>query len=136
MNEKSAAFVEEDVLMCCALSFDGYRYVEETGFDHLAAFAANKAGGAIPEDLGPRRCLFFMLQRFLYKWGGETLEGDSSEWRLFRELFLSVAREPVPAEFAMFDESWSRRWRSEYEPRLAEVMDFVRGIHVAALRAK
>lgn len=120
---------EVDILACCALRFDAYRYTKVSGFDAVAAGEAALEGAALPPDSLQRLAVFFMLQRFLCKWGGEQLPRNGPHWRLFREIFLVVADCRVPVEFRPQDDGCRLRWRYRYRPRIDETVAFIRHIH-------
>lgn len=126
---------EREILMRWALRFDGHKYREETGLDPIGFadqyFARWSLEGAAPLD-----CLaaFYLLQRFLYKWGGDYLADDDRHWRLFRELFLHTARMEVPERYRGGDD-WNgdcyRDWDLNFRGRLEEHLDVVRRVHKA-----
>ncbi len=120
---------ERDILTCCALRFDGYKYIEVSGFDANDAVEVALRGGPLPANPLERFAVFFLLQRYLFKWGGERQPADGRHWRLFRELFLSVADQRVPVEFRPSDDHHRLRWRHHYRLRLRETIGFVRDIH-------
>jgi hypothetical protein len=125
---------EDDVLIACALRFDGYRYGEQTGFCHGPdGWELEEAGRRLltdgPGALAPEEqlTLFFLLQRFLYKWGGEYEPRHGWYWRLFRSLYLLVYDYPVAAEYRHGE--YTDRWDAEYRPRLGECVALVRRMH-------
>lgn len=101
---------EREIISRWALRFRGWDYVEETGFDHEAALRALMHDGQMPRAIEESFCCFFLLQRHLFKWGGESLPGDSREWRALRSLFLTVAGWPVPVRWrsAEHHRAWAR----------------------------
>jgi hypothetical protein len=67
-----------DILTACALRFDGYAYHTQSGFDHLAAFDALEQGGVLARfELTQHLDFFFLLKRYLCKWGGDMLSRRS-----------------------------------------------------------
>lgn len=77
------------MLMYCALRFDGYRYQQETDFDYQTALSIYMSTGDwSPLNELEQLTVFFMLQRYLYKWGGDYLADYSPEWCGFRDLFF------------------------------------------------
>ena len=128
---ESDAEREDDILICCALRFDGYRYLEISGFAAEPVLEQSIATGTFPDNELQRLTLFFLLQRLLFKWGGEREPRDGRHWRLFRELFLAVARCRVPVEFRPQDDTQRLRWRHQFRPRLDETVAFIARIHRA-----
>lgn len=120
---------ENDILICCALRFDCYRYMEVASFNSEQAILTALEGGQLPTDELQKLAMFFWLQRFLFKWGGEREPRNGQYWRLFRELFLGVARSRVPAEFRPEQDDCRLRWRYHYRPQLEDVLAFMRRIH-------
>lgn len=60
---------EDDVLIHCALRFDGWKYKEATGFDHFQALDCYWETGEWALQPEEQLCMFFLLQRGLYKYG-------------------------------------------------------------------
>lgn len=119
---------EDDVLITCALRFDGYRYAEASGLDGPEGEGPGLAALSVPLvkslELYPNPldnfAAFFALQRFLYKWGGEHLTAFSREHLALRFLFLDVYRLEVPDEYRVesYCDEWSRKYAADRE-RLA-----------------
>ena len=82
-------------------------------------------GDVTPLD---KLALFFLLQRYLGKWGGERLTCRSIEWKAYRQLFLDTADVEVPDEFTSSDE-WRQKWESRIKPRLRECVETVAAVH-------
>lgn len=119
---------ENDILITCALRFDGYKYATNRKFDHLAAFRTiEQTGDLAPFERLQHLTLFFMLQRYLYKGGGETLSHRSPEWRTFRELFLLCCRATIPKSYRF--EPYCTEWERTYAPRIDEWIALVRRTH-------
>jgi hypothetical protein len=59
-------------------------------------------------DLNDNLAVFFALQRFLHKWGGEHLTKYSREHVAYDHLFLMLYRQPVPNDFV--DREYVLRW--------------------------
>lgn len=88
-------------LQAFALRFDGYAYAASRGHDGLLAewagrFVATLQLADVEEE---NHATFFALQRFLGKWGGETLAEESREHLAYRFLFLHLYRAEIPPEF-------------------------------------
>lgn len=122
---------ENELLIACALRFDGYRYAEETGLNGpdgdgrgLAALAdpVVKTLELYPEPLD-NLAAFFTLQRFLYKWGGERLTAFSREHLAFRLLFLDVYRQDIPERFRFepYYSDWERDFAAGRELHAARI---------------
>lgn len=118
---------EEEMITACALRFDGYRYLEQTSFDATAALGAAWVSDKYPANTLELMAMFFVLQRMVFKYG-QGVRSDGPEWRLLRELFLRVAREPVPPEYEL-EGPCQTAWRREYVPRLQETVAFMSAIH-------
>lgn len=126
-------FSEMEIMTDYALRFDGYGYVDATGFDYIKdeqgreyedAFAAT---GEFPEDPEQRMCILFMLQRFLGKWGGERSPHDAKYWRMFRHLFLQTAHLDVRPEYR--HEGYYRSWAARDEDERNRDVQTIRQIH-------
>jgi hypothetical protein len=119
---------EKDILMYWALRFDGYKYKDQHNFDHVQALATFKQTGTWVHlsDL-EKQTVFFMLQRYLGKWGGERLAECSPEWKAYRTLFLETYVLPVPTEYRTSD--YYRTWQDRFEPNKLELVEIVRQVH-------
>jgi hypothetical protein len=90
------------------------------GFERTGGF-----GDATPLD---KLALFFLLQRYLGKWGGERLTQRSIEWKAFRQLFLDTADVEVPEAFK--PREWdTQKWEYRIKPRLWECVETVAAVH-------
>jgi hypothetical protein len=77
----------EDAITTCALRFMGYEYWEErhTAFEgaHSGDFSALTTDliktGQLHENDNDNLCAFFIMQRYLCKWGGERIESKLSK---------------------------------------------------------
>jgi hypothetical protein len=83
-----------------------------------------------PLTLLERMAVFFVLQRSLYKWGGDQFPRNDAHWRYFRELFLAVAEADIPPEFTPEDNSWLQ-WNYRHKPELARQLAFIQALHEA-----
>lgn len=118
---------EEQVLTCCALRFDGWQFLEDSAFDYDAALHQLFATGQMPHVSNERLALFFTLQRFLMKWGGEYEPKHGRYWRAFRTLFLACVDLDVEPRYC-YEDYWET-WRQRYQPRLAQCRALVQRIH-------
>ena len=121
---------EDEILMSCALRFDGYRYWDArradapdglTALGDLVRFVVERREFfADPSD---NLAAFFALQRFLGKWGGESLSAHSDEHVVYRLLFLHLYREEISPEFRLADyfERWERDFRPHREALAARI---------------
>jgi hypothetical protein len=125
---------EDTILTICALRFDGYRYSEES--DVTLAEVVQLAEKLGPAKLSPmqRCCAFLALQRYLFKWGGERLPLNSSEWKLFRSLFLTVHELEIPEEYR--DEEYHAQWVERIVPNKAMCVAVVSVIHETTVYAE
>ena len=129
--DPASPLTEDDVLIPAALRFDGYAYMDETGVDPRALVQHFQDHGTWPtgDELDLLSALF-MMQRWLYKWGGETQGRDTADWQAVCELFLATWNVDVPERFRLQD-VWADRWDERIRPRRAECVATVRGIHEA-----
>lgn len=67
--------------------------------------------------------VFFMLQRYLFKWGGEYEAKDGRYWQLFRALFLAVCEQTPPERYQLA--AYVAQWEREYAGRLSECRSIV-----------
>ena len=118
---------EDETLVACALRFDGYRYLDDHPFDHSQALDDFYRTGEWRLSQLEQLAVFFMLQRFLYKWGGEMLARTSAVWRAFRSLFLLVYKYEIPERFRHHD--YFDAWVQDYVPTLVERAALIRRIH-------
>ncbi len=112
---------DDDAFIFAALRFDGYAFRDATGFDDHAAFERARDEGPDGLTLEQRFALLFLLQRYLYKWGGERLSRSGPEWRLFRRLFVELAPQDAPERYRVDD--YDRRWRELPEARRAAAVE-------------
>ena len=124
-------FDEDNILITCAMRFNGYHYAELAGFDMVSAVENCLHTDNIDLPLFERMTVFFALQRFLYVWGGEYLPKTSPEWKLFRQLFFTVCEYDSPREYQSEScaPKYDERWRSVYKPVIDQVRHFIRLIH-------
>ena len=127
----------ENAILCAwALRFDGNKYREDTHFDEGALMKRFFANGTL-DWAQPLECLaaFYLLQRWLFKWGGERLPRNHPDWRIFRELFLRTAKLDVPPAYrgdpATSPPEWYEKWDRSYRRHREEHVEFVRAIHEA-----
>lgn len=118
----------DDILISAALRFDGYKYAERRRFNHIAAQKTYEKSRDW-SHLGryQRMAVFFTLQRYLYKWGGDMLSRRSLTWRGFLELFLSTYRYDVPAAYRLPE--YYERWATCYVPRLGGCLAAVEKVY-------
>lgn len=124
-NESECA--ENDILITCALRFDGWKYQEATGFDHRKAIDDFFETGSWEIQTLERLCVFFLLQRGLCKWDLVYEPKHGKFWRAFRTLFFLVCREEIPAPYQIAD--YLEQWRRKYDPNLEQHIGFIREIH-------
>jgi hypothetical protein len=122
---------EEHAIGACALRFDGYAYWETRyrDFGHKDASNPGEVSGMLAEG----RCffendldnllVFFLLQRYLGKWGGERLPENSNEFITFLLLFLHCYRLEIPERFRFepYYTEWQRQSPADYESLAARV---------------
>lgn len=121
---------EDDILIAWALRFDGHLYCESTQWPDAARLKATNeivASLHVPIDPLKQLAVFFMLQRWLFKWGGETLGPRSTDWRAFRTLFLLTAGYEIPPRWR-FGTRYTE-WEHDYRPHLADCIAIVAKSH-------
>ena len=120
---------EDDILLRCALRFDGRAYLRDTAYDPRPLLDAYVETGCWPEDVEDVHLLaaFHVLQRQLTAWGSQPIPRDGKLWYVFRCLFLEVATLDVPAQYRSAS-GWSL-WQDRYAPRIAAPLGFVKDIH-------
>ena len=102
-----------ETMIVCALRFDGYRWLKGVRGDDEIDFPP----WTVPvvdtlvfhDDENANFATFFALQRWLFKWGGETLPYSAPDHTAFRFLFLHLYSQPTPEGFAV--EEYQTRWR-------------------------
>lgn len=126
----------EDAMTTCALRFDGYTFMEETGFDHRAALDTFYQTGewnhlTLPQQMSA----YFLLQRYLNKWGGEMLPHESKERGAYHSLFLVVCREAPPEQSKTdFDtQPYLSEWERRFVPQLDAIEAAIRREHEATV---
>lgn len=118
---------EDYILVTCALRFDGYRYLDDHPFDHQQAVQRFLETGEWRSSPLEQLTVFFLLQRFLCKWGGEMLPKTSATWNAFRSLFPLVCEYEIPEPYRHGE--YHQQWSARYEPAVAEHVALVRAIH-------
>lgn len=118
---------EDDILIACALRFHGYNYQDTHPFDHQRALDHFITDNEWDISQTEQLAVFFLLQRFLYKWGGEQLPKNSREWKAFRSLFLITHAYDIPAEYRHQD--YYTSWERDYQPYQNAYVARVRHIH-------
>ena len=86
------------VMIACALRFDGYAYVQSRNDPRLLVtlprrFEDTLIFSDIEEE---NHVTFFAYQRYLCKWGGESLGPETREHFAYRTLFIRLHAIPVP----------------------------------------
>jgi hypothetical protein len=102
----------DDTMITCALRFDGDAYASRLGDDELLTRLADRVVETLrtSPDQNENLAAFYALQRWLYKWGGETLPENSRDRQAFRLLFLHVYR--VEVEESLRFEKYHEKWLS------------------------
>ena len=117
----------------CALRFDGYKYQEacrhrmgpdKVDFPELVQRVEDTLE-LYPDNLD-NFAVFFALQRWLGKWGGETSPLDDPARIAFQFLFLHLYREEIPERFKYIEMQWYAEWREKYEPHREQLAAYVR----------
>lgn len=119
-------FDESEIISACALRFDGYKYLEETGFDvdeALAYFFLTGGWNIRPIE---QLAVFFILQR-AFRQNLEYEPENGRYWRAFRQLFLEVCEFNVSEHYR--HPTCYRRWEEKFEPYLSESVKLIGKIH-------
>lgn len=108
---------EHDILVCCALRFDGYKYQEEhpafVPDQPIDDFLSTGQWVASEEEL---LAGFFFLQRALCKWSLVYEPMDGQYWQAFRSLFLQVNGLEIPEHYRKPE--YCQQWDEQYRPQL------------------
>lgn len=120
---------EDDILITCALRFDGYKYREMASFDEEGPLQRFFETGRWHLSPLEQMTTFFILQRGIYKWGLEYEPRDGQYWKAFRSLFLLSYGHRIPHAIRSTDPDLYARWKYRFVPRLTECVAVVRGIH-------
>ncbi|PHJ69585.1 hypothetical protein VF04_16405 [Nostoc linckia z7] len=116
--------MEDEILITCALRFDGHKYQQQTGFDAKKAidsFFSNQQWGLRPLEL---LATFFLLQRSLYKYDLQYEPKDSNFRKVFRSLFFECVDLDIPEEYQQ--KEYVQAWDSQYKPDLENVKNIVK----------
>lgn len=119
----------EETMLNCALRFDGYAWLDAAKPQReleMLAPANEKLLRDLTLDPDPdvNFAAFFFLQRFLGKWGGETLPPSDRHHTAYRFLFLHLHTTPTPARW--MHEEYEAKWNNTPGERIV--------IHAAAVR--
>jgi hypothetical protein len=120
---------EGRIYTACALRFDGYRWLQERA-------GSEEAAGGLRDDLlrdffgresydrplEELLLVFFIVQRWFIK--EAWLRWDEQLARVTRRLFRQTCGLETPSAFR--DEDCDATWRTEYQPRLQDLQEFVR----------
>jgi hypothetical protein len=126
LNSAEIEQIESRILTCAALRFDGYGYMDRSGFTCQPALEHYLQTDELPASPLDQLCLCFQLQRRLMKWDSAQPK-SSRAWQAFRQLFLVTNTYSVPPEYQ--DPEYWNRWRSEFLPKLDECIALVQVIH-------
>lgn len=89
------------IMAACALRFDGYAYAQSRAEGGLLVeltrrFEDTLVFSEIEEE---NHAAFFAFQRYLCKWGGESLGPESRSHFAYRTLFIRLHAIPVPQQW-------------------------------------
>lgn len=121
-----------EVQFICALRFAGYEY-EERVLSKIGDGSANNMPDlnrpvidslALYGDNLKNFTVFFALQRFLFKWGGERLTKYSPERIAFDFLFLHLYQQAIPQTF--IHQGYADQWHAFTPERIESAAAFVR----------
>ena len=109
-------FNESQILSACAQRFDGWKFIEDTGFEPdevLNYFFETGVWDAQRDEL---LAVFFILAR-AFRWNLEYEPLEGRYWRAYRVLFFALCTKPVPKKYrhpTLYDE-----WDTKFAPRVA-----------------
>lgn len=118
---------EREILTCCALRFNGWEYIEVTGFDRQEAFEQyfeTRQWNFAPFE---QLAMFFLLQRGLMKWDLEREPEHGKYWRAFRELFFLCVHSEIPEQYR--SPEYCEEWERDYQPQLAACVQLIEENH-------
>lgn len=116
-----------DILTYCALRFDGFKYLEETGLDTKLAIDELLEETPCDWDDLKKLGVFFSLQRALCKWALVYEPYNGKYWRILHEMFFDVISIEIVEEYQL--ENWYLEWQEQYGGRLEAVIECVRNNH-------
>ena len=119
---------EHDILVCCALRFNGYGYQSDHSslVPHKAVSDFLNTGRWQASDL-ELLASFFFLQRSLCKWDlvREPINGEY--WQAFRSLFLQINGAEIPETYQQ--QEYCQQWNREFLPYRDECVRLVRSVY-------
>jgi hypothetical protein len=113
-----------NIELTCALRFDGYLYIEETDQQFPQLNEPIVDSQRMHEDPLKNFAVFFALQRFLHKWGGERLTKYSSEHHAYDLLYLHLYKIETPPEYAHPRDA--RRWDAIEADKREDAAQYIR----------
>jgi hypothetical protein len=124
-EENKMEFCESEVIGACALRMDGYKFIEEMGFDVDEALDYFFRTGNWNATVDEQMAIFFIIQR-AFRQPLEYEPKNGRYCRAYRELFLRLCGEDVPKKYrhAIYKE-----WQERYAPHVAEYVRRVGRIH-------
>jgi len=108
----------------CALRFQGYEYMQSIGGNFTALIDPVVKERILYDEQNRNLAAFFGLQRFLYKWGGESLTKYSNEHMAFDFLFLHLYC--VEPEERFRHPAYYDQWQQEFAPWAESIAGYVR----------
>ena len=127
MNTHEKPLDADNIMTACALRFDGYKYIEETGFDAKAGIDAYMETERWDRPAEEKLAIFFVLQRSLCKWSLVYEPRHGRYWRLFREMFFDVVELDIPQDY--HNAEWLSRWDERYSSQRNKAIACVRRKH-------
>lgn len=125
---------ERNCLMYCALRFDGYGYQEKMKFDFIDGLDALIKHDVMPTAPEAQMALFFALQRYFGKWGGEYDGYWSDSYQAYRKLFLLCYAYEIAPEFQTREmREYYEQWEQSYKPQREAWADLIRRIDAATV---
>ncbi len=127
------AFSKEEIrsaTFICALRFDGYKFEADLRKKNPEVDGLYRLVDPVIESLqfhadeNMNLAAFFGLQRYLGKWGGETLKEGSKEYIVFDFLFLHLYALEIPKRYQF--KGYCSQWQEQYFDQREEIAEQVR----------
>lgn len=124
MNYESFPCDIVETELICALRFDGYAYEETSGLNIGNLPAPMVETGQFYEDSLKNFATFFILQRYLHKWGGDSLTKYTAEHIAYDLLYLHLYQLEAPADYA--HKTYSEKWEAIEQEKKEAVAAHIR----------
>ena len=122
--------LEAEILITCALRFEGYDYYGDNGGDEenppeeLERFNKYAISGLFDHSLNYNLYAFFRIQRWLYKSSDPSLTEFCDLHMAFRMLFLHLYKEEIPKKYRFSE--YCDKWDKEFKPEREKYAQVIR----------